>query len=105
MSFTRLGVALLSLVFAQASYASPVVTVTVGLPQVVIAPPPPVVVVKHRPACPGPNSVWVQGSWRRDAYGRQVWVEGHCEVRPVVVHHHHHHPPPPPPRRVIVHHH
>jgi hypothetical protein len=102
MSLARMGViALLGLALAPTALAKPVVTVTVGVPQVVIAPAP--VVVVHQSRCPGPNSVWVDGSWRRDAYGRQIWVGGHCAARPVVVHHHH--APPPPTRTVIVRHH
>jgi hypothetical protein len=98
MSLARLGVALLGLALAPTALAKPVVTVTVGVPQVVIAPPAPVVVVQQ-PRCPGPNNVWVDGSWRRDAYGRQIWVAGHCVHRPVVVHQH---VVAPPPRTVIV---
>lgn len=98
MSLVRLGAALFGLLLAPAALARPVVTVSVGLPQVVIAPPPPVVVV--RPACPGPHSVWVEGSWRNDIYGRPIWVAGHCAARPVVVRQV---VAPPPTRTVIVH--
>lgn len=67
--------------------AGPVIHVGVSLPApVLVAAPPPVVVV--RPPCPGPNHVWVEGTWRRDVFGRQVWVGGHWQRahRTVVVH-------------------
>ncbi|MEQ1567225.1 MAG: hypothetical protein ABMA64_16410 [Myxococcota bacterium] len=60
--------------------AKPVVTVSVGFPQVVVAPPP---VVVMRPPCPSPNYVWVDAGWRRDAWGRPLWVGGHWAPRPV----------------------
>lgn len=97
MSFAQLSVALMGLVWAPVALAKPVVTVSIGVPQVVIAPAPVVVV---GPRCPGPNSVWVNGSWRTDVYGRPLWVGGHCAMRQVVIQRV---IAPPPPRTVIVH--
>ncbi|MEQ1505496.1 MAG: hypothetical protein ABMB14_24905 [Myxococcota bacterium] len=87
-SFTRLALAL-TVAFGLGStpaLARPIVRVSVGVPAVVVAPAPRPVVV-YRPACPGPNFVWVEGGYRRDAWGRAVFVGGHWAPRqPVVVH-------------------
>lgn len=83
-TWTLAAAAFAATLFAVPAVAAPVVTVSVGLPTVVVAPlPPPVVVV--RPARPGPNYVWVEPGWRADAYGRRVFVAGHWSHRPNTV--------------------
>lgn len=84
----RLGLVLVAaMTFAPtAALAKPHVTVSVGLPSVVIAPAPAPRVVVYRPRAPGPNFMWVEGTWRRDAYGRPIFVQGYWTPRPVVVH-------------------
>ncbi len=59
--------------------AAPLVTVTA--PRVVVSTPTVVV----RPARPGPQYVWVDGYWGRNARNQQVWVSGHWQHRPVVI--------------------
>ena len=87
----HLGLALVAVLCLApgAAIAKPFVQVSVGVPAVVIAPAPHHHHhVVHRPHAPGPNFVWVDGTWRRDAYGRAIFVQGYWAPRPapVVVH-------------------
>lgn len=84
----RLGLVLIAVLCLApgAAIAKPFVQVSVGVPAVVIAPaPPPRQVVVYRQRAPGPNYMWVDGTWRRDAYGRPIFVNGYWTPRPVVV--------------------
>jgi hypothetical protein len=76
---------LLSLGASSPAHADTVVGVRVA-PRVsvgVAVAPAPVRVVR-RPARPGPNYHWVEGHWRRDAYGHRDWVAGHWQRNRVV---------------------
>ncbi len=81
--------AVFAMTVAGPALASPI-HVSIGAPALV-ATTPALALNIGRPACPGPNYVWVQGTMRHDAWGRQHWVAGHWRhvapvSRAVVVH-------------------
>lgn len=93
----RLGgaIALALAVLPGAAQAGPVIAVSIGTPSFVAPGPVPVQVVLA-PAAPAPGWVWVEASWRRDAFGRPIFVAGHWVPPPAVVSR-------PAPRAVVVH--
>jgi hypothetical protein len=66
--------AFLGLGVAAPALASPV-HVTIGTPKIVVSPP--VFGLSIVAPRPSPDFVWVSGTWRRDAFGRQIWVPGY----------------------------